>query len=381
MRIGVPKELINNENRVALTPGGAKTLVKEGHTVLVEKDAGLGSGFSNEDYLRAGARIVDNHGDVLRYAELVVKVKEPLAEEFEFMAEGQTLFTFLHLAAHKELTDMLVEKRITAIAYETVNNGKGRLPLLIPMSEVAGRMAMQIGAHFLQESEGGRGILLSGVPGVMPADVVIIGGGTVGFNAAKIAAGLGARVTIIDKDPLRLAYLDDVLGNNVNTLYSNPNNIEKMVARADLLIGAVLVPGATAPTLVTEEMVKTMKPGSVVIDIAVDQGGCIETIDRVTTHTDPVYMKHGVLHYAVANMPGAVPRTSTFALAGVTLPYIQQIAAKGARKALLDDECLRAGLNVCRGAIVNEQVASSLGYSWKPAEEVLASEECQPEKE
>ncbi len=244
MRIGIPKELINNENRVSLTPGGARTLVREGHNVLVGKDAGIGSGFSNDDYIKAGARVVDSHGDVFRYSELVVKVKEPVEEEFDYLVEGQTLITYLHLAPHKKLSDILLEKKITGIAYETVTDSKGRLPLLMPMSEVAGRMSVQIGAHFLQESEGGRGILLSGVPGVTPADVVIIGGGTVGMNAAKMAAGLGARVTVIDKEPSRLAYLDDIFGNRINTLYSNPNNIEKMAMRADLLIGAVLEPGA-----------------------------------------------------------------------------------------------------------------------------------------
>ncbi|MBL3613276.1 alanine dehydrogenase, partial [Bacillus sp. RHFS18] len=312
MIIGVPKEIKNNENRVALTPGGVSQLIGNGHRVLVESGAGLGSGFTNEDYVSAGAEILEDRTQVWD-AEMVMKVKEPLAEEYAYFRQGLVLFTYLHLAAEPELAKALTEKGVTAIAYETVTDGRS-LPLLTPMSEVAGRMAAQIGAQFLEKPKGGKGILLAGVPGVSRGKVTIIGGGGVGTNAAKMAVGLGADVTMIDLNADRLRQLDDIFGHQIKTLMSNPVNIADSVAEADLLICAVLIPGAKAPTLVTEEMVKQMKPGSVIVDVAIDQGGIVETVDHITTHDNPTYEKHGVVHYAVANMPGAVPRTSTLAL-------------------------------------------------------------------
>lgn len=317
MIIGVPKEIKNNENRVALTPGGVSQLIGNGHRVLVESGAGLGSGFTNEDYVSAGAEILEDRKQVWD-AEMVMKVKEPLAEEYAYFRQGLVLFTYLHLAAEPELAKALTEKGVTAIAYETVTDGRS-LPLLTPMSEVAGRMAAQIGAQFLEKPKGGKGILLAGVPGVSRGKVTIIGGGGVGTNAAKMAVGLGADVTMIDLNADRLRQLDDIFGHQIKTLMSNPVNIADSVAEADLLICAVLIPGAKAPTLVTEEMVKQMKPGSVIVDVAIDQGGIVETVDHITTHDNPTYEKHGVVHYAVANMPGAVPRTSTLALTNVTV--------------------------------------------------------------
>lgn len=332
MIIGVPKEIKNNENRVALTPGGVSQLIGNGHRVLVESGAGLGSGFTNEDYVSAGAEILEDRKQVWD-AEMVMKVKEPLAEEYAYFRQGLVLFTYLHLAAEPELAKALTEKGVTAIAYETVTDGRS-LPLLTPMSEVAGRMAAQIGAQFLEKPKGGKGILLAGVPGVSRGKVTIIGGGGVGTNAAKMAVGLGADVTMIDLNADRLRQLDDIFGHQIKTLMSNPVNIADSVAEADLLICAVLIPGAKAPTLVTEEMVKQMKPGSVIVDVAIDQGGIVETVDHITTHDNPTYEKHGVVHYAVANMPGAVPRTSTLALTNVTVPYALQIANKGAAQAI-----------------------------------------------
>ncbi|MED4986326.1 alanine dehydrogenase, partial [Geobacillus stearothermophilus] len=319
MIIGVPKEIKNNENRVAITPAGVLSFVQAGHTVLIEKEAGVGSGFSDNDYARAGAQIIERAEDVWAQADMVMKVKEPLPSEYRFFRPGLVLFTYLHLAADPELTRALKESGVIAIAYETVQVGR-TLPLLTPMSEVAGRMAAQIGAQFLEKPYGGKGILLGGVPGVARGKVVIIGGGVVGTNAAKVAVGLGADVTIIDLNADRLRELDDIFGNQITTLMSNPMNIAEAVAEADLVIGAVLIPGARAPKLVTEDMVKAMKPGSVIVDVAIDQGGIVETSDHVTTHDDPTYVKHGVVHYAVANMPGAVPRTSTIALTNVTIP-------------------------------------------------------------
>ncbi len=327
MIIGVPKEIKNNENRVALTPGGVSQLISNGHRVLVETGAGLGSGFENEAYESAGAEIIADSKQVWD-AEMVMKVKEPLPEEYVYFRKGLVLFTYLHLAAEPELAQALKDKGVTAIAYETVSEGR-TLPLLTPMSEVAGRMAAQIGAQFLEKPKGGKGILLAGVPGVSRGKVTIIGGGVVGTNAAKMAVGLGADVTIIDLNADRLRQLDDIFGHQIKTLISNPVNIADAVAEADLLICAVLIPGAKAPTLVTEEMVKQMKPGSVIVDVAIDQGGIVETVDHITTHDQPTYEKHGVVHYAVANMPGAVPRTSTIALTNVTVPYALQIANKG----------------------------------------------------
>ncbi|MDO3660620.1 alanine dehydrogenase [Bacillus sp. C28GYM-DRY-1] len=372
MIIGVPKEIKNNENRVALTPGGVSQLISNGHRVLVETGAGLGSGFENEAYESAGAEIIADPKQVWD-AEMVMKVKEPLPEEYVYFREGLVLFTYLHLAAEPKLTQALKDKGVAAIAYETVSDGR-TLPLLTPMSEVAGRMAAQIGAQFLEKPKGGKGILLAGVPGVSRGKVTIIGGGVVGTNAAKMAVGLGADVTVIDLNADRLRQLDDIFGHQIETLISNPVNIADAVAEADLLICAVLIPGAKAPTLVTEEMVKQMKPGSVIVDVAIDQGGIVETVDHITTHDQPTYEKHGVVHYAVANMPGAVPRTSTIALTNVTVPYALQIANKGAAKALADNAALRAGLNTANGHVTYEAVAKDLGYEYVPAEKALEDE-------
>ncbi|MDX7993753.1 alanine dehydrogenase [Bacillus subtilis] len=372
MIIGVPKEIKNNENRVALTPGGVSQLISNGHRVLVETGAGLGSGFENEAYESAGAEIIADPKQVWD-AEMVMKVKEPLPEEYVYFRKGLVLFTYLHLAAEPELAQALKDKGVTAIAYETVSEGR-TLPLLTPMSEVAGRMAAQIGAQFLEKPKGGKGILLAGVPGVSRGKVTIIGGGVVGTNAAKMAVGLGADVTIIDLNADRLRQLDDIFGHQIKTLISNPVNIADAVAEADLLICAVLIPGAKAPTLVTEEMVKQMKPGSVIVDVAIDQGGIVETVDHITTHDQPTYEKHGVVHYAVANMPGAVPRTSTIALTNVTVPYALQIANKGAVKALADNAALRAGLNTANGHVTYEAVARDLSYEYVPAEKALQDE-------
>ncbi|MDU0814067.1 alanine dehydrogenase [Bacillus siamensis] len=369
MIIGVPKEIKNNENRVALTPGGVSQLIGNGHRVLVESGAGLGSGFTNEDYVSAGAEILADRKQVWD-AEMVMKVKEPLAEEYAYFRQGLILFTYLHLAAEPELAKALTEKGVTAIAYETVTDGRS-LPLLTPMSEVAGRMAAQIGAQFLEKPKGGKGILLAGVPGVSRGKVTIIGGGGVGTNAAKMAVGLGADVTMIDLNADRLRQLDDIFGHQIKTLISNPVNIADSVAEADLLICAVLIPGAKAPTLVTEEMVKQMKPGSVIVDVAIDQGGIVETVDHITTHDNPTYEKHGVVHYAVANMPGAVPRTSTLALTNVTVPYALEIANKGAGKAIAESPALKAGLNTANGHVTYEAVAKDLGYDYVPAEKAM----------
>ncbi|AOO62793.1 MULTISPECIES: alanine dehydrogenase [Bacillus amyloliquefaciens group] len=369
MIIGVPKEIKNNENRVALTPGGVSQLIGNGHRVLVESGAGLGSGFTNEDYVSAGAEILEDR-KLVWDAEMVMKVKEPLAEEYAYFRQGLVLFTYLHLAAEPELAKALTEKGVTAIAYETVTDGRS-LPLLTPMSEVAGRMAAQIGAQFLEKPKGGKGILLAGVPGVSRGKVTIIGGGGVGTNAAKMAVGLGADVTMIDLNADRLRQLDDIFGHQIKTLMSNPVNIADSVAEADLLICAVLIPGAKAPTLVTEEMVKQMKPGSVIVDVAIDQGGIVETVDHITTHDNPTYEKHGVVHYAVANMPGAVPRTSTLALTNVTVPYALQIANKGAAQAIADSPTLKAGLNTANGHVTYEAVAKDLGYDYVPAEKAM----------
>jgi alanine dehydrogenase len=373
MIIGVPKEIKNNENRVAITPAGVMSFVNAGHKVIIEKDAGVGSGFTNEDYMNAGAQIIENAADVWTQADMVMKVKEPLASEYKYFRPGLILFTYLHLAAEPELARELKEKGVIAIAYETVQVGRS-LPLLTPMSEVAGRMAAQIGAQFLEKPKGGKGILLAGVPGVSRGKVTIIGGGAVGTNAAKVAIGLGADVTIIDLSADRLRELDDIFGNQINTLMSNPMNIAQAVAESDLVIGAVLIPGAKAPKLVTEEMVKAMKPGSVIVDVAIDQGGIVETSDHVTTHDNPTYVKHGVVHYAVANMPGAVPRTSTIALTNVTIPYALQIANKGVHQAIAENPALKLGVNVANGEITYEAVARDLGYEYVPVETALAKE-------
>ncbi|MBH0162165.1 alanine dehydrogenase [Fictibacillus sp. 26RED30] len=369
MIIGVPAEIKNNENRVAITPSGVITLTAAGHKVLVENNAGVGSGFTNEDYSAAGAEIVAEAQDAWA-AEMVMKVKEPLASEYKYFRSDLILFTYLHLAAEPALAKALTDSGVTAIAYETVEFNR-TLPLLTPMSEVAGRMSAQIGAQFLEKPKGGKGILLAGVPGVRRGKVTIIGGGVVGTNAAKVAIGLGADVTIIDLSPDRLRQLDDIFGNSIQTLMSNPLNIAQAVAESDLVIGAVLIPGAKAPKLVTEEMIKSMTPGSVVVDVAIDQGGIFETVDRITTHDNPTYDKHGVVHYAVANMPGAVPRTSTIALTNVTVPYALQIANKGAQAAIAQNPSLKAGLNTAGGFVTYEAVATDLGYDYVSAEVAL----------
>jgi alanine dehydrogenase len=370
MKIGVPKEIKNNENRVAITPAGVMTLVKAGHEVYIEKGAGLGSGFFDEEYEKAGATIVSSAQEAWS-AEMVMKVKEPLPQEYSYFREGLILFTYLHLAAEEVLTKELIEKKVVGIAYETVQLPNGALPLLTPMSEVAGRMSVQVGAQFLEKPHGGKGILLGSVPGVRRGKVTIIGGGVAGTNAAKMAVGLGAEVTILDINQDRLRELDDLFGDRVTTLMSNPYNIAESVQQSDLVIGAVLIPGAKAPKLVTEEMIRSMSPGSVLVDIAIDQGGIFETTDRVTTHDDPIYVKHGVVHYAVANMPGAVPRTSTFALTNVTVPYALQIANKGYREACLQNEALLKGINTLNGYITYEAVAQAHGLPYKDAKTLL----------
>ncbi|MFD0769772.1 alanine dehydrogenase [Bacillus sp. CGMCC 1.60114] len=373
MIIGVPKEIKNNENRVALTPAGVISFVKSGHKVFVEANAGIGSGFRNEDYANAGAEIIESAADVWAQSEMIMKVKEPLSSEYTYFRPGLILFTYLHLAAEPALAQALKDNGVTAIAYETVEVNR-TLPLLTPMSEVAGRMAVQIGAQFLQKPNGGLGILLAGVPGVSRGKVAIIGGGIVGTNAAKMAIGIGADVTIIDLNADRLRQLDDIFGTQIKTLMSNPFNIAEAVKEADLLISAVLIPGAKAPKLVTEEMVKTMKPGSVIVDVAIDQGGVVETCDHVTTHDNPTFEKHGVLHYSVANMPGAVPRTSTIALTNVTVPYALQIANKGVQKAISENGALKLGVNTANGEITYEVVAKDLDYTYVSVENALAKE-------
>ena len=369
MIIGVPKEIKDNEYRVAMTPGGVNQLVREGHEVWVQHSAGEGSGFTDGDYEKAGAKIVPTAADAWS-ANMVVKVKEPQQAEFGFLRSDLTLFTYLHLAAEESLTKAMVESGVTGIAYETVELANGHLPLLQPMSEVAGRMASQIGAYYLEKMNGGRGKLMSGIPGVRPADVVVIGGGTVGTNAAKIALGMGAHVNIIDINLDRLRYLDDVMGGRLSTVASNPINIAEAVKRADLVIGAVLVKGARAPKLVTREMISAMKPGSVVVDVAVDQGGCIETT-HATTHSNPTFLVDGVVHYCVSNMPGAVPRTSTYGLNNATLPYMVKLANFGAVEAVKRDPALAKGVNTFKGEITYPAVAEAFGLPWKSLEELL----------
>jgi alanine dehydrogenase len=370
MIIGVPKELKNNENRVGLTPAGVASFIKRGHAVIVERGAGLGSGFTDQAYAAAGAAIAEVPKEVWS-AQMVMKVKEPLREEYRHFREGLILFTYLHLAAEPELTKALIDRKVVAIAYETIQKDNGSLPLLTPMSEVAGRMSIQIGSQYLEGTRGGKGVLLGGVPGVPPAEVVIIGGGVVGTNAAKMAVGLGASVTIIDNNPDRLRQLDDQFQGRLRTVVSSEMTITESVLKADLLIGAVLIPGARAPRLVTEEMVRTMQPGSVIVDVAIDQGGSIETIDHITTHSDPTYERYGVVHYAVANMPGAVSRTATIALTNVTVPYGLLIADKGYKAAALAHNDLAKGLNVLNGHVVFRGVADSLGYAHASVEQLL----------
>ena len=370
MIIGVPKEIKTNENRIALVPAGCELLVGGGHQVLIEREAGAGSGFTDDQYRAAGAMVVGSPDEVWAKAELIMKVKEPIAEEWPRMRGGQVIYTYFHFAAAEDLTTAVITSGAIAIAYETVQLPSGELPLLTPMSEVAGRMAVQEGAKYLEKVHGGRGVLLGGVPGVAPAKVVIIGGGVVGINAAKMAAGLGAAVTILDISLERLRYLDDVLPANVKTIYSNRFNILDAIERADLVIGAVLLPGAKAPHLVTRADLKRMQPGAVIVDVAVDQGGCVETI-KPTTHEDPTYFVDGILHYAVANMPGGVPRTSTLALTNATLPYAVRLAKHGWRKACKDDRALALGLNVVEGKVVYPGVAEAFGLPLAPVESVL----------
>lgn len=359
MIIGCPKEIKEQEGRVGLTPAGVEAFVQAGHVVYIENNAGEKSGFTNEEYVAAGAEILATAKEVYDFSDMIVKVKEPLPAEYELLRDGQIVFTYFHLAPDAEQTEALLKRGIIGIAYETVQLADGSLPLLSPMSEVAGRLAIQTGAHLLESNCGGRGILLGGVPGVERANVVILGGGNVGMNAAKIAVGMGANVTILDLNLKRLAYLEDIFNHRVQTLQSNSYNIARIVRKADLVVGCVLIPGAKTPRLVTEDMVMKMRPGSVLVDVAIDQGGSIATIDRSTTHQDPFYVKHGVIHYSVANMPGAVPRTSTLALTGATLPYALKIANLGAEAACKADDALMKGLNLYRGKLTCKAVADA----------------------
>lgn len=365
MIIGVPKEIKISENRVGMTEAGVRQLVKEGHTLYVEKDAGVGSGISNTQYEKAGAKILDTKAEVYKKADMIVKVKEPLPDEFELLKENQILYTYLHLAAEPKLTRVLAERKVKSVAYETIQAADGSLPLLVPMSEVAGRMATQVGAYYLQKDHGGKGILMGGVTGVRPGKVTIIGGGIVGNNAAKMAVGLGADVTILDVNTARLEYLDDIYGGRVTTLFSTLANIEQSVAESDLLVGAVLITGQKAPTLVSKQMISSMAKGSVVVDVAVDQGGCIETC-RPTSHQNPTYEVDGVIHYCVPNMPGVVSRTSTYALTNVTLKYASMLAAMGVEDAIAKDKALFKGLNVYNGYVCYEPVARDLGMEYRP---------------
>src|SRR5262245_3203083 len=358
--VGVPNEIKTHESRVALTPVGVEELSRAGHKVLIQAGAGQGSGISDEKYQQHGAELVSSAADVWANADLVVKVKEPLEVEWPLMRAGQIVFTYFHFAADEALTRAVMASGVTAVAYETIRDSRGTLPLLTPMSEVAGRMSIQEGAKYLERPFDGRGILLGGVPGVLPANVVILGGGVVGANAAKVAAGLGANVTILDINLDRLRYLDDVMPKNVTTLYSDRHNILDSISRADLLIGAVLIPGAKAPWLVRREDLKLMTPRAVIIDVAIDQGGCVET-SRPTTHSQPTYIIDDVVHYCVTNMPGAVGRTSTYALTNVTLPYVLQLARKGLEKAFADNSALRHGVNVHNGRVTNPAVAETFG--------------------
>jgi alanine dehydrogenase len=370
MIIGVPKEIKANENRVALVPGGAEALVHAGHTVLIERGAGVGSGFEDATYEAVGARIVGTASDVWAQAGMIVKVKEPIRSEWPHMRRDQVVFTYFHFAAAEDLTRAVMDSGCVAIAYETVQLATGELPLLTPMSEVAGRMAVQEGAKYLEKYFGGRGILVGGVPGVEPATVVVIGGGIVGANAARMAAGLGAHVVILDVSLNRLRYLADVMPANVTLLYSNRQNIVQQIEKADIVIGAVLLPGAKAPNLIRREDLKRMMPGSVIVDVAVDQGGCVETI-RPTTHEDPIYVVDGVIHYGVANMPGAVSRTSTLALTNATFPYTLTLAGRGWEEACRQDRALALGVNIAGGRVTYPGVAEAFGLQYTPVSEIL----------
>lgn len=370
MIIGVPKEVKDHESRVGVTPAGVKALVEAGHKVLVETKAGDLSAFSDGDYKEAGAEIVASAADTWTKADMVVKVKEPIEKEYQYFRQGLVLFTYLHLAPIKGLTDALLEKGVTGIAYETVRDRAGSLPLLTPMSEVAGRLSVQVGATYLQKEHGGRGVLLGGVPGVPPGNVVIIGGGIVGINAAKMALGLGAKVTLVDLNLNRLRDLDDIFNGRLYTLASNSYNIERAVSEADLVIGGVLIPGAAAPKLVTAGMVRKMKKGAVIVDVAIDQGGCIETA-KPTTHSNPSYEVDGVVHYCVTNMPAAVPNTSTLALTNATFPYVLKLAKLGAEAAIKSDAGIAEGVNTYKGELTYEAVAVSQQRAWRPVTELL----------
>ena len=371
MIVGIPKEIKTDENRIALPPSGVAELVKHGHTVLVENNGGIGSGFSNDDYIKAGATIKQSAADVWQNADMVIKVKEPQKSEYPFLRDDLILFTYLHLAADEALTHAMLDSGVTGIAYETVEDRNGKLPLLEPMSEVAGRMASQIIAQYLQKFEGGRGVLMGGVPGVSPANVVVLGGGTVGTNAAKVALGMGASVTMLDINLERLRYLDDVMGGRFTTLYSNHANILESIQQADAVIGSVLIAGARAPKLVTRDMLPMMRDGSVIVDVAVDQGGCVETT-KPTTHSNPTYIIDGVVHYGVANMPGAVPRTSSLALSNATLRYIVKLANNGL-DALRSDDGFLKGLNTYNGKLTYQGVAEAFELSYTPVNDALAN--------
>lgn len=370
MIIGVPKEIKPSENRVALTPAGALELTKRGHEVYVQHTAGEGSGFTDESYIQAGARILPDIQSVYGKAEMIIKVKEPIKEEYGLIRAGQLVFTYFHFASYEPLTMAMLDSKAICLAYETVEFPDRSLPLLIPMSEVAGRMSIQEGAKYLEKPQKGRGVLLGGVPGVPPAKVLVLGGGIVGTQAAKMAAGLGAHVTILDINLSRLRHLADIMPANVTTMYSNEMNIRNLIPTADLIVGAVLIPGAKAPSLITREMLKLMQPGTVLVDVAVDQGGCIETC-RPTTHEDPIFIIDDVVHYCVANMPGAVPYTSTIALTNATLPYAIQLADKGWEKACRDNNPLKLGLNVVDGKVVYKGVADAFGLDYTPVDDIL----------
>ncbi|HEX5707446.1 MAG TPA: alanine dehydrogenase [Pyrinomonadaceae bacterium] len=370
MIVGLPKEIKDNEYRVGMTPAGVRALTDAGHTVHVERGAGEGSGFEDDLYEKAGAQLIGSADDVWGGADMIVKVKEPIAPEYPRMREGLLLFTYLHLAPDPKQTEALLQNKVTGVAYETITDRRGTLPLLTPMSEVAGRMAVQVGAQYLEKMNGGRGVLLGGVPGVPAARVVIIGGGVVGTNAAKMAVGMGAQVTIVDRNLDRLRELDDIFLSKISTLASSAYAIHGAISEADLIIGAVLVPGAAAPRLVTREMLKDVPNGAVIVDVAVDQGGCIETT-RPTTHSNPTYYEEGVLHYCVANMPGAVPRTSTFALTNATLPYVLRLANRGFVEAIKSDPGLKEGVNTYAGKLTYEAVATDQGLEYTPLDEML----------
>ncbi len=372
MIIGVPKEIKTHEYRVAVVPAGVETLVRHGHKVMIQKGAGVGIGVSDHTYAKAGAVIVANPKDIFKKAEMIVKVKEPQSSEYNLLRPGQIVITYFHYASGKELTMAMIRRRIVSIAYETIQTEDGGLPCLTPMSEVAGKLAVQEGAKYLEKPMLGKGLLLGGVPGVPPCKVVILGGGVSGTHCAKVAAGMGARVVIMDINVDRLRYLDDIMPPNVSTLFSNPHNIRQQIKDADLLVGCVLIKGDRAPVLVTKEMIKTMTPGSVIVDVAIDQGGCIET-SRPTTHTNPTYTVSGVVHYCVANMPGAVAGTSTYALTNVTLPYVLEVANKGYEKAIHDNAALACGVNMIDGMITLPEVAQFYKLKYTPLEEALAS--------